>query len=125
MIIYFFLLSIFYLPIKLILYLFIIKFGKFSYKDFSAVGFAYDHDKDSFYSTKDAWQKKMGYCHLYDVGAPIFQMIIDTEPIKFYYNNKNWLITFWKGQYGIVTGAEIGIYATKQQSINKQISDKI
>lgn len=46
-------------------------------------------------------------------------MIIDTEPIRFYYNHKNWLITFWKGQYGIVTGAEIGVYCTKQQKVNK------
>ena len=120
MITYFFILTVFYLPIKLILYLIIFKFGKLSYDEFSAAGFAYDKDKDNFYTIKDAWQKKMGYCHLYDVGAPLFQMIIDTEPIKFSYNNKNWLITFWKGQYGITTGAEIGIYATKQQKISKR-----
>lgn len=52
--------------------------------------------------------------------APAFRMIIDTEPIRFYYNNKNWLITFWKGQYGIVTGAEIGVYSTEQQKVNKK-----
>lgn len=44
-------------------------------------------------------------------------MIIDTEPIRFYHNHKNWFITFWKGQYGIVTGAEIGVYCTKQQKV--------
>ena len=47
-------------------------------------------------------------------------MIIDTEPIRFYYNNKNWLITFWKGQYGIVTGAEVGVYYTNEKIINKK-----
>lgn len=94
--------------------------GKLSYDGFSAAGFAYDSEKGIFYSTKNAWQKNFGYTHMYDVMAPIFRMIIDTEPVKFNYNNKNWLITFWKGQYGIVTGAEIGVYATKQMKINKK-----
>lgn len=106
--------------IKLILYLIVKKYGKFSYDGFSAVGFAYDSEKDIFYSTKNAWQKNFGYTHKYDVWAPIFQMIIDTEPVRFNYNNKNWLITFWKGQYGIVTGAEVGIYCTKDKKVNKK-----
>lgn len=111
---------IIYLLIKIILYLIINKYGKFSYDGFSAAGFAYNSEKDIFYSTKNAWQKNFGYTHMYDVLAPIFNMIIDTEPVKFYYNNKNWLITFWKGQYGIVTGAEVGIYSTNEQKVNKK-----
>lgn len=111
---------IFYIIIKLILYFIVCKLGKFSYDGFSIAGFNYNSKKDVFYSTKNAWQKKFGYSHMYDVGAPIFRMIIDTEPIRFYYNNKNWLITFWKGQYGIVTGAEIGIYCTTEQRVNKK-----
>lgn len=111
---------IFYIVIKMFLYLIVRRYGKFSYDGFSAAGFAYDPEKDIFYSTKNAWQKNFGYSHTYDVLAPIFRMIIDTEPIRFYYNNKNWLITFWKGQYGIVTGAEIGIYCTNQQKVNKK-----
>ncbi len=35
---------------------------------------------------------------------------MDCEPIYFFYNNKEYRIEFWKGQYGITTGAEIGIY---------------
>ena len=101
------------------IYFLTIKFGKISYDGFSAVGFDYNAEKDIFYSAKDAWQKNFGYCHLYDVSAPLFCMIIDTEPIKFYYNNKNWLISFWKGQYGMVTGAEIGIYYTNHMMVDK------
>ncbi len=114
------LIPLFYLIIKFILYFIVAKFGKFSYDGFSAAGFRYNSEKDIFYGTRNAWQKKFGYSHIYDVGAPLFRMIIDTEPIRFYYNNKNWLLTFWKGQYGIVTGAEIGIYATTQQKVNKK-----
>lgn len=104
---------------KLILYLIVRKHGFFSYDGFSAAGFTYNAEEDIFYSSLNAWQKNFGYSHLYDVLAPIFRMIIDTEPIRFNYNNKNWLITFWKGQYGIVTGAEVGIYCTKDQTITK------
>lgn len=117
---YFFITTIAYIIIKLILYFIVSKFGKFSYDGFTAAGFSYNSEKNMFYSTRDAWQKKFGYCHLYDVGAPIFRMIIDTEPIRFYYNNKSWLITFWKGQYGIVTGGEVGIYCSNVQKANKK-----
>lgn len=114
------LIPIIFILIKIILYLIVKKFGKISYDGFSAAGFAYNSEKDIFYSTRNAWQKNFGYTHLYDVMAPIFGMIIDTEPIRFFYKNKNWLITFWKGQYGIVTGAEIGVYTTKQKKIDKK-----
>ena len=108
------------LLIKLILNLIVKIFGKISYDGFSSAGFAYDSEKEIFYSVENAWQKNFGYSHAYDVWAPIFRMIIDTEPVRFYYNNRNWLITFWKGQYGIVTGAEVGIYCTEQISVNKK-----
>lgn len=109
-----------YILIRVILYSIVKKNGKFSYDGFSAAGFAYNSEKDIFYSTRNAWQKNFGYTHLYDVAAPIFRMIVDTEPIRFKYNDKNWLITFWKGQYGIVTGAEIGIYCTTEKKVNKK-----
>ena len=106
--------------IKSILYVIVKKYGKISYDGFSAMGFIYDSKNDLFYSTKNAWQKNFGYTHMYDVWAPLFRMIIDTEPVRFNYDNKNWLITFWKGQYGIVTGAEVGIYSTKDKKVNKK-----
>ena len=115
----------FFIPIGCILFKLLLnaifqKYGKISYDGFSAAGFAYNSEKDIFYSTRNAWQKNFGYTHMYDVLAPFFRMIIDTEPVRFYYNNKNWLITFWKGQYGIVTGAEVGVYYTNQRNINKK-----
>jgi len=112
--------SIIFLLIKLTLYFLVKKYGKFSYDGFNAAGFKYDAKNDIFYSTKNAWQKNFGYTHLYDVLAPLFMMIVDTQPVKFYYNNKNWLISFWKGQYGIVTGAEVGVYCTDEKEVNKK-----
>lgn len=81
-------------------------------------GYAYNPDKDIFFSTMEAWQRKMGYCRLYDEAAAPLGMIIDCEPIYFSYGGKRWLIEFWKGQYGITTGCEIGIYTTKMPDLN-------
>ena len=77
-----------------------------------AAPFGYDYHCHCgfFSSTVDAWQKAAGYTWIYDYMAPRFQMVFDALPIYFDYHGKTWLIELWKGQYGINTGAEIGIY---------------
>lgn len=74
--------------------------------------FGYDFHCDCgfFSSTVDAPQKQAGYTWLYDYLAPRFGMVFDALPVYFDYQGRTWLIEFWKGQYGINTGAEIGIY---------------
>ena len=81
-------------------------------------GFAYDMKGDYFYSLMNCWQREMGYCKAYDEGSPFFNMIMDCEPITFSYGGKRWLIELWKGQYGITTGGEIGIYNTTREDID-------
>ncbi len=73
-------------------------------------GFEYRLSQDIFTSRPDAWQRECGYTDLYDRQAPFFHMIFDCEPIYFDYNGETWLIELWKGQYGITTGCEIGVY---------------
>lgn len=73
-------------------------------------GYAYDDKKDIFYSRPDAWQRKFGYCRLYDEAAAPLGMIIDCEPVIFEYDKRQWMIEFWKGQYDYTTGCEVGIY---------------
>lgn len=73
-------------------------------------GYQYLPAQDLFFTTFDAWQRKFGYANIYDCTAPFFHMVFDSEPVYFDYNGRTWLIEFWKGQYGINTGAEIGIY---------------
>ncbi|MCI8885680.1 MAG: DUF4474 domain-containing protein [Dorea sp.] len=73
-------------------------------------GFKYLLSQDIFTSLKDAWQRDLGYCWLYDRHAAAFGMVLDCETIYFDYRDCTWLIELWKGQYGINTGAEIGIY---------------
>lgn len=74
------------------------------------LGFAYNACGDIFSSTVEAWQSDFGYLSLYDRAAPRFHMVYDCEPVYFDYDGQTWLIEFWKGQYGINTGGEIGIY---------------
>ena len=73
-------------------------------------GFEYLLSQDIFTSLKDAWQRDFGYCWLYDKSADLFNMVFDCEPVYFDHKGCTWMIELWKGQYGINTGAEIGIY---------------
>lgn len=73
-------------------------------------GYCYDAKQDIFSTTLDAWQRNYGYTESYNHYAPHFNMIFDYEPIYFDYQDRTWLIELWKGQYGINTGAEVGVY---------------
>jgi len=86
--------------------------------DLEPAGFAYDPNQDIFYSIMNGWQRDFGYCRLYDEASAPLSMIIDCEPIRFEYNKKKWLIEFWKGQYGMNTGGEVGIYYTDGPDLN-------
>lgn len=76
----------------------------------SPFGYCYDCCEGVFSTRIDAWQRDFGFRTLYDRTAPAFHMIYDCEPVYFDYMGKTWLIEFWKGQYGINTGGEIGVY---------------
>lgn len=81
-------------------------------------GFLFDVEKDIVYSSMYPPQRKLGYCKLYDELAPSLNMIIDCEPIYFQYDGRRWLIEFWKGQYGMTTGGEVGVYVTDKEDID-------
>ena len=62
----------------------------------------------------------MGYTRLYDEAAVLSFMVLDSEPIYFEYDNKNWMIEFWKGQYSLASGFEIGIYYTDRPDLSNE-----
>lgn len=76
----------------------------------SPFGFIFDSVQDIVISKNNCFQRMFGYQDLYDLKAPLLHIVMDCEPIYFNYNQKEYRIEFWKGQYGITTGAEIGIY---------------
>ena len=74
------------------------------------VGYLYEPYQDIFISRINAPQKVFGYTSFYDFSAPYLNMVFDYETIYFNYNARTWLIEIWKGQYGINTECELGIY---------------
>ncbi len=88
-------------------------------------GFEYDPEQDYFFSSLYPWQRKYGYTRLYDVVAPPMSMIIDSEPIRFEYGGYKWLIELWKGQYGMTTGCEIGVYCTKKFIPKEDVKEQV
>lgn len=73
-------------------------------------GFEYNGADDIIQSRMYAHQRPLGFCWAYDVASPFLSMIIDAEPFYFSYGGKQWLLELWKGQYGLETGCEIGLY---------------
>ncbi len=83
------------------------------------LGYKYDPEENVYFTNNDPWQRNFGFNELYDVGASFIIFYYDTMRCKFNYANKDWMIQFWKGQYGFVfIGAEIGVY-------NKPTSRKV
>ena len=74
------------------------------------IGFDFDSKQGIFYNPKYPWQRYFGFCEIYDKCAPATMMFYNTQRYKFDYEGKNWMIQVWKGQYGITSGAEIGVY---------------
>ncbi len=76
-----------------------------------AAGFEYEASQDILKSRADApLQSRTGFNWGYDLAAAELLMIIDCERFYFTCRGKKWLIELWKGQYGLETGAEIGVY---------------
>jgi Domain of unknown function (DUF4474) len=73
-------------------------------------GFSYDPQQDFIFSRMDALQRQFGYAYGYDDSIFLINAVIDCEPIFFEFAGKTWMIELWKGQYGVMTGCEIGVY---------------
>lgn len=73
-------------------------------------GFNYYDKDDIIYSILHPHQEKLGYCYAYDEGAVAISANIDCEPIYFFYNGKEYMVELWKGQYGLESGGEVGVY---------------
>lgn len=83
------------------------------------LGFDLDLNNMVFYSTINPWQRNFGFCELYDIAAPLIGCHYNTERFKFEYRGLDWMIQPWKGQYGITTGAEVGIYNKPKDRVSE------
>ena len=56
-------------------------------------------------------QRKFGFNKYYDMGAMFVNFYLQTIRAYFTYENKDWLIELWKGEYAMATvGCEVGFY---------------
>lgn len=88
-------------------------------KDTGLFGFKYSNKDQVFYTAEDAWQRNFGFEETYDNVSGAGAISYDTIRVKFNYNNKEWMMQYWKGQYGLVLiGAELGLYNRDPGSTN-------
>lgn len=76
----------------------------------NAAGYSYDAKEGVFYTEIDSWQREANFIKHYDTLAVFGNMTYLTTKVDFDYAGRNWRFQFWKGQYGVLGGAEIGIY---------------
>ena len=76
------------------------------------LSYQYSYIDDYYYTNdKEAWQYHFGFGRLYDIASPYLLLEYDYIRVFFTYENKDWMLQMWKGQYGLVFyGGEIGIY---------------
>ena len=75
------------------------------------LSYMFNPEGNYYYTNSDPWQRALGYNEFFDVGAGFVSIYMDTMRCKFEYGDKDWLIQFWKGQYGyLFVGHEIGVY---------------
>ncbi len=76
------------------------------------LSYQYSYVDDYYYTNdKEAWQYNFGFGKIYDFVSPYILLEYDYIRIFFTYEDKDWMIQMWKGQYGMVFfGGEIGVY---------------
>lgn len=76
-----------------------------------ALSYSYSEAGNYFYTDDDPWQRNFGFNRLYDIGAVFTVMYLDTFHVYYNHNGYDWMVQFWKGQYGLLfLGGEIGLY---------------
>ena len=76
------------------------------------LSYQYSYVDDFYYTNdKEAWQHDFGFGKIYDFVSPYLLLEYDYIRVFFTYEDKDWMLQMWKGQYGLVFyGGEIGIY---------------
>ncbi len=76
-----------------------------------ALSYSYSEAGNYFYTDDNPWQRNFGFNRLYDIGAVFTVMYLDTFHVYYNHGGYDWMVQFWKGQYGLLfLGGEIGLY---------------
>ena len=74
-------------------------------------GFNCNYKEALVYAPINCWMRNFGFCFEYDLlcySAPVY--CYNTRRFHFEYNNKDYMIQMWKGNYLITNGGEVGVY---------------
>ncbi len=79
---------------------------------YQILSYQYSYIDDYYYTNdKEAWQYNFGFGKIYDFLAPYILLEYDYVRVFFTYEDKDWMIQMWKGQYGMIFfGGEVGVY---------------
>lgn len=80
--------------------------------DHQVLSYQYSYEDDYYYTNdKEAWQYNFGFGRVYDIVSPYILLEYDYVRVFFTYEEKDWMLQMWKGQYGLIFyGGEVGIY---------------
>lgn len=89
------------------------------FEKYNVLSYRYSYIDDYYYADdKMSWQRYFGFARIYDILAPYIAFEYDYTRVFFNYDEQDFMVQLWKGQYGVALyGGEIGIY-------NKPASDK-
>ena len=93
-----------------------------SYLEFNdLVSYQYCYDYCGYYYANDkkSWQKEFGFARIYDYMAPYIGFEYDYMRVFFTYDNQDFMVQLWKGQYLALYGGEIGIYHRKADGLKR------
>ena len=74
-------------------------------------GFNCNYKEGLVYAPINCWMRNFGFCFEYDAlcyALPVY--CYNTRRFHFEYNNKDYMIQMWKGNYLITNGGEVGVY---------------
>ena len=81
-------------------------------------GFNFNINKLMVYAPMYCWMRDFGFTVLYDINCYIFPMWnYITRRFHFNYDDRQWMIQIWKGNYLITNGGEVGIYNRSKYAI--------
>ena len=82
------------------------------------VSYLWNPEGNFYYVEDNPWQRNFGFNVVYDWAAATVVMYYDTWRACFDYDNLEWMIQAWKGQYGFLfIGGEIGVYNREPGSV--------
>ena len=82
------------------------------------VSYLWNPEGQFYYVEDNPWQRNFGFNVVYDWAAATMVMYYDTWRACFDYDDLEWMIQAWKGQYGFLfIGGEIGVYTREPGSV--------